>query len=122
MAYETKYKERVLSYLSEGHTQQEASRTYGVGITAIKEWKRRSAANESLEPKKRKRQPKKIAPNELKAYVAAHPDAYLTEIAAHFNCTGEAVRQALQRLKITRKKRRYATESGTKRVGERFEK
>jgi len=106
MSYEKSFKERVLTYLAEGHTQAETAKTFGIGTTTIKEWKRRVAANESLEPKIRNRRPKKINPDELKAYVAAHPDAYLPEIALQFNCTGEAVRRALKRLKITRKKRR----------------
>lgn len=104
MAYETRYKERVLEYLAEGHSQKATAETFGIGTTTIKEWKKRIARNESLEPKKRNRTPKKIPPNELKAYVAAYPDAYLSEIGGHFGCTGEAVRQALKKQKITRKK------------------
>ena len=89
MAYEKKFKERVLAYLSEGHSQQETSVTFGVGTTTIKEWKKRAKANESLEPKVRNRQPKKIHPDELKTYVSTHPDAYLSEIAEHFNAQGK---------------------------------
>ena len=105
MSYEKKFKERVLSYLSEGHSQRATAQTFGIGTTTLKEWKRRIAANESLESKIRNRKPKKINPDELKVYVAAHPDAYLPEIAERFGCTGEAVRQALKKLNITRKKR-----------------
>jgi len=104
MAYERRFKERVIEYLTEGHSQKGTAETFGIGITTIKEWKKRIAKKESLEPKKRNRKPKKILPNELKAYVAVHPDAYLSEIGEQFGCTGETVRQALKNLNITRKK------------------
>ena len=59
----------------------------------------------SLADKERHKTPHKLPDEELKAYIAAHPDAFFTEIAAHFNCSDEAVRQACKRLGITRKKK-----------------
>ena len=56
---------------------------------------------------------KKIDPEKLKEYIALHPDAYLREITVAFKCCQEAVRKALKRLKITRKKRRYVTRNKT---------
>ena len=47
----------------------------------------------------------------LSAYVKEHPDAYLREIADVFGCTDDAVRLALIKLKITRKKRQSGTKS-----------
>jgi transposase len=49
---------------------------------------------------------KKLDPIKLREYVSDHPDAYLQEIADVFGCVESAVRKALKRLKITRKKRR----------------
>jgi len=106
MAYEKKFKEQVLAHIAKGHTQASTAKLFGIGTTTIKEWKRRIAANESLEPKIRQRPPKKLPPDELRAFVEAHPDAYLSEIAQHFNCAIMSVQRALKRLKITRKKRR----------------
>lgn len=111
MAYEVQYKRRILKYLEEGHTQKETAEHFGVGATTIKEWRRREAAGEPLSPKTRSRQPKKLPPEELRQYVEAHPDAYLSEIAEHFGCTAEAVRKALKKQKITRKKRRSPIKS-----------
>lgn len=105
MAYDTKFKERVIMHLTKSNTQESTAKLFGIGTTTIKEWKRRIAANEPLEPKIRQRQPKKLPPEELRSYVAANPDAYISEIAEHFNCCDEAVRKALIKLKITRKKR-----------------
>ena len=58
----------------------------------------------NLEVKKRNRPAKKLPRKELADYVAAHPDAYLSEIAKHFGCSGTAVSKALNTLNITRKK------------------
>jgi transposase len=55
-------------------------------------------------PKTRK--PRKLPPDELIQYLEEHPDAFLEEIGTHFDCSAEAVRKALKKLKITRKKRR----------------
>lgn len=106
MAYEKKFRKRVLEYMDEGHTQQKTAETFGISTATIKRWRNSLATTGSLEIKIRNRNPKKLFPEELNAYVIAHPDAYLSEIAEHFNCTAEAVRLALKKLKITRKKRR----------------
>ena len=105
MSYEKKYKQRVLQYHAEGHTQEETASLFGVSRSTIKDWKRREKAGESLDAKKRNRRPAKIFPEALSAYVSENPDAYLSEIAERFNCSAEAIRLALKKLKITRKKR-----------------
>ena len=64
-----------------------------------------------LYPKTRK--PRKLPPDELIRYIDEHPDAFLEEIGDHFGCSDEAVRKALKKLGITRKKRRYTTKSET---------
>lgn len=106
MAYDKKFKIRVLEYLSEGHTQRETAETFRIGTTTIKEWKKQKEAGGTFAVQARKRKPKKIEPDRLKGYVSAHPDAYLSEIATEFGCVNSAVHKALKRLGITRKKRR----------------
>lgn len=104
MAYDKKYKERVLEYLKEGHTHREAAKVFKISTYTIWNWKQRLSKTGSLAPRKRNRPAKKLPREELMGYVAAHPDAYLSEIAEHFGCTGVAVSKALKVLKITRKK------------------
>ena len=104
--YDKRFKESVLAHLANGHTQASTAKLFGIGTTTLKEWNRRKKANESLEPKTRQRKPKKLPPDELRAYVEAHPDAYLSEIARHFHCAIGSVWRALKKLGITRKKRR----------------
>ena len=49
-------------------------------------------------------QKRKIPLEELKAFVEAHPDAFLREIAAHFDCAVPSVWAALKQINITLKK------------------
>ena len=59
-----------------------------------------------LEKQKRKPspRPRKLPLEELEAYVNQHPDAFLREIAEHFNCSIPSVWVALKKLNITLKK------------------
>ena len=105
MAYEKKFKERVLEHLGKGNTHHETAKLYGIGTTTLSEWKRLEKQGDNLETKPRKRKPKKIEPEKLRAYVQSHPDAYLSEIAGEFNCATSSVHAALVKLGMTRKKR-----------------
>lgn len=106
MGYDKRFKEQVLKHLDKGHTQEATAKLFGIGATTLKEWKKRVETGEGLEVRKRHRTSKKIDPEKLRSYVAAHPDAYEREIAAEFHCARSAVQKALKRLGITRKKRR----------------
>ena len=105
MAYEKKYRQRVLKYLEAGHTQQATAETFGVSTATIKEWKKRIQTGEGLNVRDRQRRPKKIDPEKLRDYVLANPDAYISEIASEFGCVRSAVQKALKKSGITRKKR-----------------
>ena len=111
MAYSIDLRERVLSYLEEGNTQESAVRVFKVSRTAIVRWVREYRETGSLDRKPLNRKPKKLDPEKLIAYVRDYPDAYLKEIGAVFGCSGEAVRRALLKVKITLKKRGSSTKS-----------
>jgi len=105
MSYSIDTRKMVLEYLGKGHTQEEAKKELGVSISSITKWLRMLRETGGLEDKERQRSPHKLPDEELKAYIAAYPDAYFTEIAEHFNCSDEGVRKACKRLGITRKKK-----------------
>ena len=65
-----------------------------------------------------KRPYKKIDPEKLRLYVKNNPDAYLREIADVFQCCPTAIRKALQRLQITRKKTTHYKEQSAEKVAE----
>lgn len=104
MKYETRYRERVLEYIAEGHTQVEAAKVFKVNRKTIYDWIRLREDTGSLAAKPATAKFVKIPPDRLIEYVGKHPDAYLREIAAEFGCTGFAVHKALKRVGITRKK------------------
>ena len=57
-----------------------------------------------LERKKRVAKSRKIPLEELKVFVETHPDAFLREIAAHFDCAVPSVWAALKQIHVTLKK------------------
>jgi len=104
MAYDRKYREKVLNYIAKGHTIQEAHEVFEVGTTTIKEWKKLQRETGKLEKRELNRKPTKICHDRLEAYITEHPDSYLRELAAEFNCANSTMFYALRRLKMTRKK------------------
>ncbi|MEG0842860.1 MAG: IS630 transposase-related protein [Romboutsia sp.] len=108
MRYDINYKMRTVEYQIEGYTYKETCKVFKVSETTLTRWIKRSKEN-NLENKIRERKPKKIYPDKLVEYINKNPDAYLVEIAEEFNCTEGAIRKALKRQGITRKKRQLHT-------------
>lgn len=104
MAYDERYRKRAVEYRKEGHGIRETAKVFKIGETTLKEWERKYNESGEIKNKPLNRAHKKIDPKELETFVEKHPDAYLSEIAKAFNCSSEAVRKALKRLKISRKK------------------
>jgi hypothetical protein len=119
MAYNKHYRTRVVEYVLDGHTQEEASSVFKVGVASINRWLSSYKASGSTGGGYMvgDRGYKKIAPDKLIAYMDAHPDAFLKEIAQEFSCCIEAARKALARNNYTRKKRPDITKSATKKRG-----
>ena len=113
MSYGKDYKTRTIEYRREGNTLESTHRTFKVSISTIRKWEKQYESEEGFTVKPRKRSFKKIDPQKLLEYVEQHPDAYLKEIAEVFVCNESAIRQAFQRLGITRKKRAGVTKNKT---------
>ena len=111
MSYSRDYRERTIEYRQAGHTLEETHQVFRVSISTIREWEKRLKETGDLGKEELHRGFRKIDPEKLKAYVAEHPDAYQSEMAEAFGCSESGIRDALRRLKITRKKRRPATKS-----------
>lgn len=109
MSYSIDLRERVVKYRLEGHTIKETCEVFGVGNYAVSKWVKQYKETGDLSNKPLNRGFKKIDPEKLKAYISEHPDAYQKEMAEVFGCSAEAIRKALKRLGITRKKRHYVT-------------
>jgi transposase len=104
MSYDIKYRQRVIDYLREGHTDRDAAAVFKVSTSTIWKWKSKLKENGTLAPETRQGHWRKIDPEKLAKYVDEHPDAYQYEIAAVFGVRLFAIQRALKRLQITRKK------------------
>ena len=104
MAYDKKFREKVLKFIDSGNTTVKAKEVYGVSRTTIQEWRVIQETTGGLEKRPLKRTAPKLNPNRLRVYMAEHPDAYQREVAEAFNCTGQAVSAAFKRMKYMRKK------------------
>ena len=104
MSYSKDLRERVLAYITEGHTQKETSEVFKVGTTTIKAWKKLLSETGSLEKKDLTRKPRKYESEKLRTYINENPEATLAEIAREFGGSPSGAFDALEREKITLKK------------------
>jgi len=114
MAYSKDLRERVIAYLHEGHTQEETRIIFKVGTTTIKNWLSLLSETGSLEKRPLERSPSKFETEKLNTYIEENPNALLKEVAAKFNGSNSGAFYALEREKITFKKKRFFTRSETK--------
>ena len=105
MSYDEKFRKRTLEYWHEGHTLTQTREVFKLSVMTIYKWDKQLKEEGNLNKHPVKRPFKKIDPEKLQEYITANPEAYLREIAVIFNCSSTAIRKALKRLKITRKKR-----------------
>jgi transposase len=94
---------------------KQAHNEFGVSISTIRDWETLAAENGGLAKKELTRNPRIYKSEELQAFIAENPDAFLKEIAEHFGGSVSGAFDALQREKITYKKKTVNTKSGTKR-------
>lgn len=113
MSHSKDLRKRALKFVEEGGSIKEACLLYEVSRSSFQRWRVKQKNTGSVSPKSRIRVPYKIDNAELNAFISKHPDAYLNEIAAHFQVTIPCISIALKRLKITRKKRLHFTKKET---------
>ena len=112
-AYSIDLRKKVIALIASGSSKREAARIFNIGEDTIYRWLRRYKTGD-LAPKKPTHLPRKVDPEKLRLYVAAHLDHTLVEIAAALGLGRQTVFTWLRRLGITRKKRPYAIKSGVK--------
>ena len=86
------------------HTQKETCETFGISTTALNTWRRQQKNTGTMERTPKVRRWRKIEPGDLVLDIHRNPDDFNEERAERFNCTGEAIRRSMKKLKITRKK------------------
>jgi len=114
MAYSEDLRERVIAYLEEGHSQEETRIIYKVGVSTIKRWLALLSETGSLEKRSLDRSPRKFISDKLNTYIEENPNALLKDVAHQFGGTATGAFHALNREKITLKKRLYTTRKETR--------
>ena len=116
MAYSKDFRERAVAYKNEGHTIEETSRVFAIGKSTLNTWLKKYRETGDLSNKPLNRGYKKIDPEKLKKYVKEHENENIIQddIAKEFSCSVPGVCKALQRNKITLKKRHSATRNRTR--------
>lgn len=114
MGYSTDLRETVLNFIDAGNSIKTACKLFAVSRSSIQRWRLKLSEGGSLGRKPQIKAPYKVDVVALTAYISEHPDAYLNEIATHFNVTDSGISKALSRLKITRKKKRHSIQKEMK--------
>jgi len=107
--YSKDLKEKAVAY-REKHTQRETCEIFGIGENTLKVWRRQQKNTGTLENKPLKRRWRNPGahpgdPGELLLDIHRNPDDFNHERAERFKCSVEAIRKAMKKLKITRKKK-----------------
>jgi transposase len=114
MGYSVDLRERVIAYLKEGHSTEETRVIFKVGATTIRNWKSLLSERGSLANRPLDRSPSKFESEKLNTYIEENPNALLKDVAAEFGGSVTGAFYALEREKITLKKRVYITKRETK--------
>jgi transposase len=104
MSYDKKFRESVLRHVEAGHSQEETRNLFNLGENTIRQWIKLKEETGSLANRPLVRTHKKIDPEKLRADIEEYPDDFNRERAERFRCNESAIRQAMKKLKITRKK------------------
>lgn len=104
MGYSVDLREKAVEYYNGCKNVTKTCNIFKIARSTLYSWINLYEKQGILEPKVRTEYKTKIEYQELKELVKARPDAFLREYAEHFGVTIEAVRKALEKLKITRKK------------------
>ncbi|MDR0376392.1 MAG: transposase [Spirochaetaceae bacterium] len=104
MAYEERFRRRIIAYKDSGHTFAQVYEAFGVTPRSYYTWKaelREKGKFENRYPKTRKG---KTDTERLRELVEKHPDWYLREFAEESGVCLQAIHKMFKKLGITRKK------------------
>lgn len=110
MSHSEEIREAALNYVDEGGLIKDALEIFKVSRSSFQRWRNKKQSTGSVARNNRVVEPYKLKDDLLKSYIEQNPDAYISEIAEHFNVSTGCVSTALKRLKITRKKKALHTE------------
>lgn len=114
MAHSIELRNRALSYYERCKNISQVAQAYQISRNTLYRWIHLKEQTGSLAHQVKGQNAIKLDSQKLAEHIQQHPDAYLHEIAEHFNCSKSAIFYALRRMGITRKKRVPHTKNKTK--------
>jgi putative transposase len=99
MTYSLDFRHRVVSFIEEGGSQREAQRIFKISRNTIYRW----CTSVDLRPKIHGSRHRKLDKAALKLHVREHPDAKLSERAAHFDVHPSAIWYQLRKMNLVKK-------------------
>ena len=114
MAYDERFRRRVLEYKASGHTFKEVYEAFGVDNKTYHKWKKQIEETGSFQYNYPKSHAGKIDEAKLSELLEAHPDWYLSEFAEKFDVWPQAIHKRFKKMGITRKKKHLLTRKNQK--------
>ena len=111
MAYSKDLRERVIKYVQAGNPKKEAAKIFCVGEKTIRNWITLLEDTGSLEKRPLERTAPIFESKRLCEFMEENPNALLADIAEHFGGSITGAYYALEREKITLKKKKFSTEN-----------
>ncbi len=108
MGYSLDLRKRVIDHVNNGHSREEASKIFGVGLRTVYRWIARYKLGK-LEETKAYKPWKKVDPKALVKAVEANSGFKQSDFAKMFTATTSAICLAFKTLGITRKKSPIST-------------
>jgi putative transposase len=103
--YSKDLRKRVIEFVEKGGSKRQACTTYQIGHNTIYRWLRQRKESKTFDPKRRDTFYRKCDAKKLKRLIKQCPDATLKELGEKLKLQPSTIFYALERLKITRKKK-----------------
>ena len=103
--YSQDLRKKVISYLSKGKTQKEASEVFEIHRNTVSRWNKRYRQEGSYSARKRLGYKSKLDHNKIELFVKDNPDSKLSSIGARFGISKSHAGLILKKLGFSYKKK-----------------
>ena len=113
-AYDNDLRDKLINYLLRGHNYSEASKVYGVSVSAIGRWMRRYKSEGHFLPRKNKGKAPRISKAEFERYIDSNSDKTLSQMGKYFDMTGVGIYYYMKKFGFSYKKKSQNIKKQTK--------
>lgn len=103
--YSQDLRKKVMLYLSQGHSQREASRTFNIHKNTINNWNIKYKKEGNYAAKKRLGRPSKVDQNKFLEVVKTNPNTTLKDLGSQFKISDWHASRILKKLGFSYKKK-----------------